>query len=116
MMHLLERIAARFNKAGVPLMALKGAALNLTLYDRPDARPMADLDLMIRPEDVDQAFALLEELGGLRGEALVREDFFPRFHYEVEYTVGTIYPVKIDLHIRPFRPLRYAQSVPTNAL
>jgi len=116
MMHLLERIAARFNKAGVPLMALKGAALNLTLYDRPDARPMADLDLMIRPEDVDQAFALLEELGGLRGEALVREDFFPRFHYEVEYTLGTIYPVKIDLHIRPFRSLRYAQSVPTNAL
>ena len=115
MMHLLERIAGRFNSAGVPLMVLKGAALNLTLYDRPDRRSMADLDLMIRPEDVDEAFALLEELSGLRGEPLVREDFFPRFHYEMEFAIGSIYPVKIDLHVRPFRPLRYARLLPPDA-
>lgn len=116
MMRLLERIAARFNEAGVPLMVLKGAALHLTLYEKPDHRAMADLDLMIRPEDVDKAFHLLEQLGGLRGEPLVRDDFFPRFHYEIEYTLGRIYPVKIDLHVRPFRPLRYSQIVPVDAL
>ncbi|MCH7701290.1 MAG: nucleotidyltransferase family protein [Planctomycetes bacterium] len=116
MMRLLERIAARFSEADVPLMVLKGAALHLTLYEEPDDRAMADLDLMIRPEDVDKAFHLLEGLGGLRGEPLVREDFFPRFHYEIEYTIGTIYPVKIDLHVRPFRPLRYGRLVPVDAL
>lgn len=116
MMHLLERIAGKFNEAGVPLMALKGAALNLTLYDRPDARPMGDLDLMIRPTDVDRAFALLEGLGGLRGEPHVTEGFFPRFHYETEYRLGTIHPVTIDLHVRPFRPLRYSRLVPPDAL
>ena len=116
MMHLLERIAAEFNKADVPLMALKGGALYLTLYEQPDERPMADLDLMVRPEDIDKALPLLEGVGGIRGEPLVREDFFPRFHYELEYTVGTVYPVKIDVHVRPFRPLRYSQSVPSNAL
>jgi hypothetical protein len=116
MMRLLERIAARFGEAGVPLMVLKGAALHLTLYEQPDDRAMADLDLMIRPEDVDRAFHLLEGLGGLRGEPLVRDDFFPRFHYEIEYTLGKIYPVKIDLHVRPFRPLRYSQIVPVDAL
>jgi hypothetical protein len=115
MMHLLERIAAEFNKADVPLLLLKGAALNLTLYDRPDERPMGDLDLLIKPEHIDEAFALLESLGCLRGEPLVREDFFPQFYYEAEYSAGRIVPVKIDLHVRPFRPLRYSRLVPADA-
>lgn len=116
MMHLLKRIAARFNDAQVPLLVLKGAALNLTLYDRPDARPMGDLDLLVKPGHVDRAFGLLEMLGCLRGEPLVREDFFPRFYYESDYTAGSIFKVKIDLHVRPFRPLRYSQLVPADAL
>lgn len=115
LMHLLERIASKFNRAGIPLMVLKGAALNLSLYGSPSARAMDDLDLAIRPEHIDDARALLEELGGLRGEPQVREDFFPRFHYEMEYSIGTVYPVKVDLHVRPFRPLRYSRTVPPEA-
>lgn len=116
MMRVLDRIAVRFEEAGVPLLALKGAVLNLTVYDRADQRPMDDLDLLIREEDVDRACALLESMEGIRGDSLVREDFFPRFHYEIDYTVGLIYPVRVDLHVRPFRPLRYSRVVPTDAL
>lgn len=116
MMHLLERIARAFHDAGIPLLALKGAALNLVLYDRPDERPMGDLDLLVKPEDAEGACAVLEGLGCLRSVVLVREDFFPRFHYEIEYAAGSIYPVKIDLHVRPFRPLRYSRLVPPDAL
>ena len=115
MMRVLVKIAKKFDEAGVRLMVLKGAALNRTLYAKPDERSMADLDLMVCSQDVETAFALLEQLGGLKGEPLVRDDFFPRFHYETEYTIGKIYPVKIDLHVRPFRPLRYAQLVPEDA-
>lgn len=115
MMHLLERIAGKFNEIEIPLMVLKGAALNLTVYDGPEQRPMADLDLMVRVEDLEGACTALENLGGLRSPTQFREDFFPRFHYELEYNVGTIYPVKIDLHVRPFRPLRYSQLVPRAA-
>ncbi len=116
MMHVLKRIAARFNEADIPLLALKGAALNLTIYEHADERPMGDLDLLVKPEQVEAALALLEELGCFRREPLVREDFFPRFYHEIEYAAGSIYPVKIDLHVRPFRPLRYAQLVPSDAL
>jgi hypothetical protein len=116
MMHLLERIAGKFNELEIPLMVLKGAALNLTVYDGPEQRPMADLDLMVRVEDLEGACAALEGLGGLRSPTQFRDDFFPRFHYELEYNVGTVYPVKIDLHVRPFRPLRYSQLVPSTAL
>jgi hypothetical protein len=115
MMRLLDRIAVKFNEAGVPIMALKGAALSLTIYDRPDERAMADLDLMVRAEDLDRVMVLFDQLGALRGEPLVREDFFPKFHYELDLSVGRIYPVKIDLHVRPFRPLRYARVVPADA-
>jgi len=115
MMHFLERVALRFNRAGVPLMVLKGAALNLTLHDDPGARPMGDLDLLIRPEHVQQAVRILEALGCRYGEPLLREDFFPRFHYERELNAGVIHPVRIDLHVRPFRPLRYARIMPAEA-
>ncbi len=116
MMRVLARVAKQFNDAGVPIMALKGAALNLTLYTRADARPMTDIDLLIKPHDAERAARLLEELGCLRGESLVREDFFPRFHYEMNYTADAIFPVRIDLHVRPFRPLRYARLTPDEAL
>ena len=116
MMRALDRIAAKFDEVGVPLMALKGAVLNMTVYDGPDQRPMDDLDLLVRETDVKQALSLLKDLGGVSGETLVHGDFFPRYHYEIEYAVGRIYPVRIDLHVRPFRPLRYARVMPTDAL
>ncbi len=99
----------------MPLMVLKGAALQLTVHDRPDERMMADLDLLIHPDDAHASSSLLESLGGRRGDPLVRDDFFPRFHYEMEYTIGSIYPVKIDLHVHPFRPTRYAALLPADA-
>lgn len=116
MMHLLERIAAKFNREDISLMVLKGAALNLTLYQDPSERPMGDLDLLVKPQDLDKATAALEELGHLRSQILVREDFFPRFYYEIEYTAGKINPVTIDLHVRPLRPLRWSRFIPVDAL
>jgi hypothetical protein len=115
-MHLLEWIAGKFNEAGIPIMAFKGAALYLTLYRRPDDREMTDLDLIVKPDDVDRAMKLLEDLGYHRGEAPFREDFFPRYYYEVQYRIGSIRPVSIDLHVRPFRVLRFSRFVPDDAL
>lgn len=116
MMHFLERVAHVFNDAGVPLMALKGAALNLALFQRPHERPMVDLDLLIQSQDLNRAVALLQELGCHRSQILMREDFFPRFYYEVEFTAGTIAPVTIDLHVRPLRPIQFLRYFPDDAL
>ncbi len=116
MMHFLRRLALQFNEAGIDLMLLKGGALLLTTYDDPAARSMSDLDLLIRPADMDRAFEIIESMGGYRSQILMREDFFPRFYYEAEYTVGDVMPVVMDVHVRPLRPLRYAQFMPTEAL
>ncbi|MCP3903371.1 MAG: SET domain-containing protein-lysine N-methyltransferase [Planctomycetes bacterium] len=114
-MHLLERVARHCNDAGIPVMALKGAALNLTVYERPTERPMSDLDLLVRVDDLERVHALFEKLGFLRSPSQFREDFFPRFYYEIQYTAGSVSPVSIDLHVRPFRLVRHSRFVPDAA-
>jgi hypothetical protein len=115
MMRRLIDVTVALRERDVDVLLLKGAGLNLTLYERLDLRPMSDLDVLVRPEAAGRAVAALEDLGCRRGPDLVRNDFFPRFHYEVEYCTGDRLPVRIDLHVRPFRPLRYAHTVPPDA-
>lgn len=116
LMHALADLAGRFERAGVPLMVLKGAVLQVRLYDRPDQRAMCDLDLMVRPTDLPRAVEIMRDAGYTRSQVLMRDDFFPRFYYEAEFTGGDIFPITIDLHVRPFRTLRYTRLVPDDAL
>lgn len=112
----LAPIARAFADEGMPLLLLKGAALHLTLYSRPELRPMSDVDCMVPLDRAEDACALLDRLGCRRGPAPVRPGFFPTFHNELEYfTPQADHPVRLDVHARPFRPLRYAQSVPPHA-
>jgi len=117
--HLLfesRRIREAFDAAGVPLLLLKGAALQLTLYRRPDLRPMSDIDLLVRPREAALAEEILRGIGCKPGRDLVREDFFPACHYEREYLTGPVSAARIDLHARPFRPLRIARFMPDEAI
>lgn len=116
MMRELERVVRTFDRARVAILLLKGAALNLTVYQRSDQRPMSDLDLLVRPASAHHALELLKEHGCEAGYDLIRDDFFPKYHYEVELFTGGARPVRIDLHARPFRPLRLARTMPADAL
>lgn len=112
----LERIAEAFEREGIDVMVLKGAALLLCLYEHPGLRPMCDIDLLIRPADAGRAERLLAELGYGRGNSLLRDDFYPRYHYEAEYLGAGPHAIRLDLHVRPWRPLRYRQTVPEDAM
>lgn len=116
MMRDLECVVQAFNHAGVPVMLLKGAALNLTVYERADQRPMSDLDLLVKPEDASEALEVLRSHGCKPGYDLIRDDFFPKYHYEVEFLTEGARPTRLDLHARPFRPLRLAGVMPDDAL
>lgn len=60
---LLVSIDRKTRAAGVAVTALKGAALHqLGLYEAGD-RPMADVDLLVRPADAQRTATLLESLG-----------------------------------------------------
>ncbi len=55
---LIEALAVE----GVPVVLLKGAALQLTVY-RPGLRPMGDIDFLIRPADREATASVLTSLG-----------------------------------------------------
>lgn len=112
----LERAVTALNTADITVMLLKGAALSLTVYSRVDLRPMVDLDLLVKPQDACAAVEALLDHGFRRGCDLVRDDFFPKYHYELELLSDPPAAVRIDLHARPFRPLRVSRTMPDDAL
>jgi hypothetical protein len=59
----LHRILAAAAEAGIAVMPLKGAALVTWYYPAPALRPMSDLDLLIRPDDIAPMARLLEAQG-----------------------------------------------------
>jgi hypothetical protein len=59
----LHRILAAAAEAGIAVMPLKGATLVAWYYPAPALRPMSDLDLLVRPDDVARMAGLLQEHG-----------------------------------------------------
>jgi hypothetical protein len=62
----LRSIEADFASGAVPVVLLKGAAVAEAAYGDVAWRPMSDLDLWVRDEDVPHAAARLERLGYTR--------------------------------------------------
>ncbi|MCC4619489.1 nucleotidyltransferase family protein [Xanthomonas cassavae CFBP 4642] len=60
---LLTRIDSAARSAGIALVGLKGTALHRLGVYLPGDRPMADIDLLVAPEDALATAALLCELG-----------------------------------------------------
>ena len=59
----LEQSLVALNAAGIDVLLLKGSALACTAYGSFSARPMRDIDLLVRPEDADDARALMLDEG-----------------------------------------------------
>jgi hypothetical protein len=59
----LDAILTSAGHAGIPLMVLKGPVLATQYYEDSALRPMADLDLLVRPQSGERLGHLLGELG-----------------------------------------------------
>jgi hypothetical protein len=70
LLHTLGQIVAALREGGVEVIVLKGGALAGTLYADPGLRPMSDLDLLVRVEQVDRASTVLGTLGFHRSGGL----------------------------------------------
>jgi hypothetical protein len=51
------------NHSGIPIMPLKGSLLTWRFYPQLWTRPMADLDLLVRPQDREGVIAIMGHLG-----------------------------------------------------
>ena len=57
-----DRVLEAFDKAGIPVAVLKGAAAAAN-YPQPSSRSLGDIDLIVLPDDFDRAFSLMERQG-----------------------------------------------------
>lgn len=63
MLRQLEELLIRLDAAHVPAIALKGAALVESVYGNAAVRPMVDLDLLVKEQDVPAALACMRDAG-----------------------------------------------------
>jgi hypothetical protein len=99
---LLLSIDRKARDTGVPATALKGAALHqMGLYQAGD-RPMADVDLLVRPADVARTTALLLSLGFRQSAQTWKERVFTPVDACVaaEFGEHAANGLKIELHER----------------
>ncbi|RZB30197.1 MAG: hypothetical protein SRB1_02477 [Desulfobacteraceae bacterium Eth-SRB1] len=59
----LKIVLALFNQSKLQVIVMKGAALAETVYGNPALRPMSDVDLLVKKENLRQADELLKKVG-----------------------------------------------------
>jgi Uncharacterised nucleotidyltransferase len=99
---LLELIDVTARREGVATMALKGAALHAAGVYQAGERPMADIDLLVRPSDQQAMLRLLEGLDySITTTDWRHQALMPRIQ-SPHATLGehADNPIRIELHTR----------------
>lgn len=99
---LLATIDERSRSAGIAVVALKGAALQIAGVYAAGERPMADLDLLVHPSDAETAVAVLLALSYRDAGTTWKHQGFEPASAEPRAILGehADNPIKIDLHDR----------------
>jgi putative nucleotidyltransferase-like protein len=98
----LAEILELFRRAGIPVIALKGAHLGQIVYPSMALRTMGDLDLMVRRDQLPMAEDLLGQLGYVpQHDPLEQVDYA---HHHHTRPLGKPGAVRIDLHWSIARP------------
>lgn len=72
----LSRITGLFNEQGIKIIVLKGAALLGTIYENIALRPMNDIDVLVRTDDLfrAEAIALQQGYNSARGTVYIERE------------------------------------------
>ena len=99
LLHRGAEVLKLLNDNQIDTIVLKGAALSIMYYEDLGIRPMADLDVMVRPEDARKALALLQQEGWIADDS---------HHIEYNLRYGRAMGFRdssgseFDLHWHPF--------------
>jgi hypothetical protein len=104
---LLIDVGERCQRMGIPVQALKGAALHLEGIYRHGQRPMADLDLLTSPQHAAGATKILESLGFRESHRSFKHRVFEPHDAIQPGSFGehAANAMKIELHERICEPL-----------
>lgn len=111
--HIVTRLLAAFDAAGVRALIIKGTALAYDLYDDAARRPRGDTDILVAPADLATARAVLAAQGFAPG---LGEDAPEGFLQEVWQIVppGGGAAHDIDLHWQAFNSVTLADLIPVD--
>ena len=102
--------AAALGAAGIPFVALKGAALGAALYAAPALRPMTDVDLLVAPADKERSLVTLAAAGFRRPPAEL-EAFWADAFYNLPLDAPPGQAGKLELHWSIAQEGRHAPDV-----
>ena len=114
----LEESLAALNAAGIETMLLKGSALATTVYDSFAARPMRDIDLLIRPERAEEARAVLLAHGWAADSELPGDDSYATHHHLPPLRDSGASGLRLEIHralVPAGHPFRYSEVAVWNA-
>lgn len=94
--HELIRLLGEFNRAGIPVLPLKGPVLAELLYGDEALRPTNDIDLLVRSEDGEKAELVLMSAGYREAVPRVQEADLYHYSFVKEGTKET--DVLVELH------------------
>ncbi|MCK4734394.1 MAG: nucleotidyltransferase family protein, partial [Methanophagales archaeon] len=101
----LSKILIAFNDAGIDVIVLKGAFLAETIYKNIGLRPMGDVDLLIKKEDLQKAKKELVQLRYVPPVIIYPTKWHEKLYEQMQTEQGEEIPffnhdktVKIDVH------------------
>ncbi|MBI5648857.1 MAG: nucleotidyltransferase family protein [Chloroflexi bacterium] len=100
-----------FEREKIETVLLKGAALAKTVYPAIAMRPMGDVDVLFRDDDVAHARAILIARGFTPGLE-PSENFQTRFACEQAFTRAGKYPMMFEVHWHLFNLPYYRARIP----
>ena len=100
----LYRFLAAAERQGLETALLKGAALVGSVYDDPSVRHMADIDILVRPAQVQLARRVGEEIGVGLGPGQLPVFFHRLVNFAMAFRPHLPGMVPIDLHWRLHSP------------
>lgn len=97
---VLGQIAETFDGAGIPHVALKGAALAFSLYPQPAMRPLRDLDVLVPRARAEEAHLLLRRTGFTHADWAGQYGL--DYNHQLPELVSAEHGVTVEIHHRVF--------------
>lgn len=94
----LRRILEAFREKGVGVIVLKGAVLAGSVYGDIALRPMGDIDLMVRKEDLPYAEGIMSALNYRTNMDSESQEWYRRSHFHLSPYIHPDKSVVVEIH------------------
>jgi hypothetical protein len=94
----VQQLCAAFAERAIPFMLLKGAALGAVADPTFVSRPMKDLDILVRHEDVGRASDAIIAMGWQTSDDKVLHDLLADAHHLPPFVDPRMPGIRIELH------------------